>query len=753
MFGHIAQIPQIMQGFGIDNAVIWRGVAPKKSVFLWEGLDKSTITSAHLTDGYYNTFLINYNNQKKDLQEQLKKLKDNAYSDLILFPNGGDHLAPVEQIKEIINDMNISFPDFKFIQSTLEEYFQQLKINKDDLEIISGELRDNTVERAYILSGVFSARIPLKQRNYKIQNLLTNWVEPLSVISWLLGNDYNQGFINLAWKNLLLNQPHDSICGCSTDQVHTEMIPRYDAGDQIANKLIDNAMTNIANSLNLINDHYYLVFFNTSNWTFNGTQEIILDFLKAENVESFKLEDQQGNEVAYQIIEKTDLKKFISEINVLPDWIDIRRFKIVLELNNLNSLSNKYLKVLLNESNKSIEKEFVHISDNTIDNDLVKISVKDNYLQLENLLTKDLFKINSFESSGDAGDEYNYSPPKNDFKSIGKIVSSEIFANNNLEASLKVSYELKIPKELATNRESFVDEKVNNYITSFITLKANDANVYIKTIINNQSKDHKLRVNFSNNLMNKYNDLECNYDTAFGILKKTVIANNRSYDVKKYQERIEETFAIQNFADLSDNKSGITLTTKGLPEVEIISETNQQEEYYLSLTLLRCVGWLSRDDLRTRGGGAGPSFATPEAQELGINEFEYILYAHNKSFSESDSLTNSYQTAIGINYLQHKSKDKTKIGIDDSLIKLSPKSLVISTLKRSENQNGIIFRFYNPLDYIQNYEVKANDNFEFSKAFLVRLDETVISELITNNSVFRGEINPYQIITIEFKNI
>ena len=38
----------------------------------------------------------------------------------------------------------------------------------------------------------------------------------------------HEELIDLAWKHLLENHPHDSICGCSIDQVHQDMIYRFD---------------------------------------------------------------------------------------------------------------------------------------------------------------------------------------------------------------------------------------------------------------------------------------------------------------------------------------------------------------------------------------------------------------------------------------------------------------------------------------------------------------------------------------------
>ncbi len=748
MFGHISQMPQILKGFGIDKAVVWRGVNPSKSLFLWEGLDKTSIISLHLTEGYYNTFLINYEKQADDLLAHLQKLEDQCYKGMILFPNGGDHLAPVEELKSLLVELNTKYPKYKFVQSTIEEYFQQLKINKEELELIKGELRDP--EKAYILPGVFSARMYLKQKNYYLQNLITNWVEPLATISWLFGNDYNQGFIDLAWKYLLQNQPHDSICGCSTDQVHKEMLQRYDSAEEICDALIKQAMESISSSIALETGFNYLIVYNMANYYFTTIDQFTVDFLKNENIENFKLEDLNGNNIDFEIIDKTYTKKFISEINVLPDWIDITRFVISLKIDGIVPFGYKVIKIIPTENNDYINQPSLLTGDTFLQNEYIRVEVKNNNLELQNMITGKSYLVNTFDSSGDGGDEYNYSPPKIDTFSSAILLESKIYSENALEATLKIEYELNLPEKIEENREYMSNSNVINKITSFVTLKEKDPLVYFKTIINNQAKDHRLRVNFSQNL-NSNNESYCWYDTLFGLMRKEVKVNNREYDMAKYKERIEETFAIQNFADLSEQQSGITLITKGLPEIEITSKLNNIS---LSLTLLRCVGWLSRDDLRTRGGGAGPAFATPEAQCQGINSFEYSLYAHKNNFLKSDVIKKVFQVSSGIKYMQYKPENKTPLSLEGSLLRLEPENLVTSCLKRSESENGVIFRFFNPLPDKQTFIIYPADNFIFSAVFQVRLDEEKLNELERNeNGTFSGIIEPSEIITLEFITI
>jgi mannosylglycerate hydrolase len=747
MFGHIAQMPQIMKGFGIDKALVWRGVNPEKCLFIWKGLDQSEITTVHLSEGYYNTFLINYDKQKKDLAEHLEKLEKHSYGDLILFPNGGDHLAPPQDLKAVLKDIGTEFPRYKFFQSTLEEYFHHLQINENDLEIISGELRNP--QRAYILPGVFSARMYLKQRNHKLQSLLSNWVEPLASLNWLLGNEYNQGFINLAWKNLLLNQPHDSICGCSIDQVHKEMIQRYDHGDEICGKLIEKTMESIASSVSTSIENYCLLAFNMSNWEYSGSEEFNLDFPAEEKVESFKLVDNTtGQEINYQVLEKTDMKKFVSEINVLPDWIEIRRFKIALKLEKVIPFGFKTIGILVNRENTPLVKNpGLKAVNDSIENQFTRLSLEKGKLAVESLINGNKYFVNSFESSGDAGDEYNYSPPINDILSNAFIINSEIEYQTNNQVTLKINYSLKLPEQLAEDRKSLSNNFVNLEITSYVTLKADDPLLYIKTRINNVARDHRLRVNFGVTEPDP-EKLKYTYDTQFGLLEKAVKANEQGFDMDKYKERIEEVAAIQTFADLSNDNSGLAVFTKGLPEVELIS---RDEKFNLSLTLLRCVGWLSRDDLRTRGGGAGPAMPTPDAQCQGLNTFEYAIYPHNNNLQASDVIIRGNQYVSGIRLLQFKPSADGQISLSEPLLKLEPENLVVSCLKRSEDQDGVIFRFYNPLPEKQDFYVKPAENFSFMEVSSVRLDEHILESINKDDQGnYYGVIEPYQIISLEF---
>ena len=60
MFGHVAQMPQILRAAGIETAVVWRGVPAAVDFhrFVWEGIDGSSVVAEYLPGGYGNAAYI-----------------------------------------------------------------------------------------------------------------------------------------------------------------------------------------------------------------------------------------------------------------------------------------------------------------------------------------------------------------------------------------------------------------------------------------------------------------------------------------------------------------------------------------------------------------------------------------------------------------------------------------------------------------------------------------------------------------------
>jgi len=250
MFGHISQMPQILNGFNIDNAFLWRGIAGIKSEFIWEAPDGSSVFAVHFPDkyGYANgcDLSMDAEEARAQLMDVIAHMRPYNTTSNYLIMNGVDHMEPNALLPSMIEELNRLEGRDIAVQASLESYLDAVKQCHLDLDTVRGELRD--VDRVsgtqyfdFILAGVLSSRVYLKQLNYRAQLLMERWAEPWSAIAWLQGEDYPYEFIKLAWKYIIKNHPHDDICGCSTDDVHKNNVIQFEWAKQVGDQIIEDS--------------------------------------------------------------------------------------------------------------------------------------------------------------------------------------------------------------------------------------------------------------------------------------------------------------------------------------------------------------------------------------------------------------------------------------------------------------------------------------------------------------------------------
>lgn len=234
-FGHSKNIPKILQKFGINKCVVWRGCGDIPSEFKFNGVDTVNLIRGYFMDIFSSQMTIE--EKAKWLKGNLDKIAAKS-KDYLLLPIGADHLGvepniaeQIEKVNEILKQVKNNDTEYEIKLSTPFEYFELVKDNFKQFEW-NDELRDNS--KTFILQGSYSARVKLKQYNVKCTYLL----EQADKLQKKYGEEYNS-IIEYAYKLLLKNQAHDGICGCSTDLVHRENITRYEKIIQIANSIIE----------------------------------------------------------------------------------------------------------------------------------------------------------------------------------------------------------------------------------------------------------------------------------------------------------------------------------------------------------------------------------------------------------------------------------------------------------------------------------------------------------------------------------
>jgi mannosylglycerate hydrolase len=251
-FGHIAQMPQILRGFGIDNAVFWRGVPPSIETmeWRWAAPDGSEVQVVWLGDeaGYSNAAHLPMDPAMLAARVRIiaARVKPKTRMQSYLLMNGSDHLEPQSGLPAAMSATNDLLREEGLVMrfGTLPEYVAAVR----ELGVTSprweGELRSGRYSP--LLPGVYSTRMWLKQRDAATAALLSRWAEPAAALATMSGATHPTRLLDTAWRFLLQNSPHDSICGCGIDQVHREMIPRYDQADQIAEEVTSVALGELA---------------------------------------------------------------------------------------------------------------------------------------------------------------------------------------------------------------------------------------------------------------------------------------------------------------------------------------------------------------------------------------------------------------------------------------------------------------------------------------------------------------------------
>jgi Glycosyl hydrolases family 38 N-terminal domain/Alpha mannosidase middle domain/Glycosyl hydrolases family 38 C-terminal domain len=234
MFGHVAQMPQILRLAGLETAVVWRGVptAVRFHRFVWEGVDGSSVVAEYLPAGYGNAANLFDGAGKPPIEPFESEMRPWFGDDEVLGMVGTDHMP-------LVRDLSSLLPSGARL-GTIGEYLEGAA--PDGLTTWRGEMR--SAARANLLPGVVSTRIDLKAACARAERWLERYAEPLQALYG--GGRWPEEFLRQAWTRMFQNAAHDSICGCSADEVSAQVLVRYAEAEQIARGLAERAVDRIA---------------------------------------------------------------------------------------------------------------------------------------------------------------------------------------------------------------------------------------------------------------------------------------------------------------------------------------------------------------------------------------------------------------------------------------------------------------------------------------------------------------------------
>ncbi|MBO7747294.1 alpha-mannosidase [Paenibacillus sp. MWE-103] len=676
-FGNIGQAPQLMKQAGIDNAVFGRGVKPTGfnntvsdaayessfSELIWEGPDGSRVLGILFANWYSN------GNEVPTDEAEAKAYWDRKLSDAgkyastgqLLFMNGCDHQPIQTDLPEAIRVAGKLYPDTDFVHSNFPDYLASLKASLADkqLSVVRGELRSQRTDGWSTLVNTASARVYLKQMNQAGQTILEKVAEPLAAFAHAAGKaQYPHHLLKYAWKTLMQNHPHDSICGCSVDEVHREMVTRFDKSRHVAETIVDDSKHALAGAVDTSafarhgQNALPLVVFNTTGWAKSGPVTVELDvarvyyregiapsemirMMKEYRIGERTLVDAEGNAAAYTM-EDLGLQFDYD----LPDdkfrqpyWA--RRVRLTFEAAGVPALGLKTY-AWVNGAAEAAPAPSLVAGPRALANANLRVEIaEDGTLAVTDLATGRAYRdLLIYEDAGDIGNEYMFKQPDGEpaLTTKGLAASIRVVEDTPYRAAFEIVHEWAIP---ASADELFEQEKqeavyyperkagrskalVPFTIRTVVSLERSGQGVGVRTTFDNRAKDHRVRALFPT-------DLAASVHRADAIFEVAVRDNEPAAEWENPSNAQHQ----QAFADVSDGAHGLTIANKGLNEYEVLRDGRNT----ISVTLLRAVAEL----------GDWGVFPTPEAQCLGEHATELLILPHSGDGAAAGAFAAAYQ--------------------------------------------------------------------------------------------------------------
>ena len=573
-FGHSANSVDIMRDFGIDKCIVWRGCNNDiPSEFKWCGMD-----TVNLVRGYFHdTFSLDISIEEKAalLKKEFDLISEKS-NNYILFPIGADHLGvesdivvQIDSINELLKDdyyITLGSPFDYFVR--VQDNFTQFRINE--------ELRDNS--NTFTLQGCYSSRLDLKRLNIESEYKL----DLASRLCKQQNEDKYNTLIDYAYKMLLQNQAHDSICGCSTDDVHKENEIRFKKILQIANTIID--------EIKFKNNFEQKRILNLSGKTFKG----VVEFTSQEILDGYE-------KISYK---KGFDKYLLTNTQKIPVTEDYKKtYTYLAEVDNVENGELEYIMPLSSSSDLKVGNDF-------IENSKIGLKIKNNEIYINGIK----FSLIDYH---DLGDSYNFAPKFNDYGIVLKVLRSGIVLNNSLRACIKIDFESSW-----------------DVVTLYVTLDKKSSHLDFRFDWENSRKNHLLTANFE---LNK--NIRTVYSEDMNTLIKRMFDSN--YDIRKNlptEKGVEvknNTAPMQRGLLIDEEGNNIGIVTKGLTQYEVFKNN-------LSIPILRATGLISNPNNPARTTPAGPPIEVNSLQMIGRNIAEFsVFFGNEKDFYETiDSVYN-----------------------------------------------------------------------------------------------------------------
>ena len=682
MFGHVAQMPQLLRLAGFGHAVLWRGVPARidRNAFWWESPDGSRVRTEHLYGSYSNG--RDLPDDPADLVRRVRAYEAELGPGLlpgagILLMNGTDHHLPQPGLGRVVAAANDLQDEYRLAITSLPEFLAAQPT--DGLPVWCGELRSGALTN--VLMGVASNRVDVHQACATAERALERVAEPLCTLFAAPG-ELPEAVLDAAWELLVLNSAHDSACACSHDDVVLAVVQRYQEARHAAEAMAGRAVRAFAARVDTAPAS--TVVCNPTPATRGGV--VVVDTIGDAPVH-FVADDgvpcatqdlgpvpsdglhavvvgekvrwicnlARGHEFAgtpAARFDRTQLPDGTVEYVVTgaapgEPTIDVEDLRTSLLTDGTRGATVRVRQALPETRRIAVAVPPVPgfgwrtlrpvdgygpgtalaAGPNALANAHLRVDVDptDGTLTLTTADGVVVRRAGRLVDGGDGGDTYNYSPPALDhLVETPESVEVRVTETGPVRARVEITAQYRWPTHAVGDRLACSARAESTSVTevrSTVELRHDERFVRVRTELDHHTRDHRLRVHVPLPTPVDGSDAEC----AFAVVHRGLDAEGGPHEVGL------PTFVSRRFVDCSDGAVGVTLLHDGLLEYEIVGGGTE-----LALTLVRATGYLSRAEPALRPNPAGPLLPTPAAQVPGTLTLEYAILPHRGSWIDAD---------------------------------------------------------------------------------------------------------------------
>lgn len=481
--------------------------------------------------------------------------------------------------------------------------------------------------------GVFTTQSNHKRNMREAEEQVLN-AEKISSLAWVDGADYPAARLAEAWKKVLFNQFHDLAAGSGIGVIYQDAQRDYDDVRWISTDASISGFHRIASE--------------TKTNATPGVPVMVWNPLAWERTDLVEINVQMP-EVAKNGIAVLDAKGKALPIQILSNNQATNSYQLLVEARDVPSMGYEILHVV--PETRAVPTD-LKAGGLTLENEYLRVTV-----DAQTGCIKSLYdKKSTFESiaSGGCGNQligFKDTPKDYDawnidsdfekvFTNIDKVDSVQLMDQGPLRASIRVTRMWQYSK--------FVQD-----ITLYAGLDRVD--------VINEIDWHETHILLKAAFPLAASSGEATFEIPYGSIERPTTRNNKI-------ERAKFEVPAMRWADLGDGKHGFSL----------INETKygyDAKDNVLRISLLR-----------------SPTWPDPNA-DRGHHHFRYSLYPHAGDWKQAMTVRHGYDFNYGLQSMQLEAHEG-KFAPEQSFVSVSNPNVVLTAVKKAEDNDGLILRFY-----------------------------------------------------------